>query len=268
MNPKTLTAENAGPVIADITCPVGRINVTVNPGLRRAEVKITGTGDAAGKAARDSRITERFSAGVRYLVIDVPKPDGGVQNNVFTSSGNVVSFSSNGVVMNGNSITVGGVEIVRNGVVVAAQGTRVDGSAGEVTVNVQIPEGSSVRIDNLSGNCTVHGHAYRVDAHSASGSIEVESAEIVDLTTASGAVQVDRLTGKGDLDTVSGSIAVGRYTGRRLNVESASGAVSVSATPEATGRMNVSTVSGAVAVRGASHLRPLVSTVTGAKSVS
>lgn len=269
MTTKTLTAENAGPVIADITCPVGRINVTVDPALKCAEVEITGTGDASSKAARDSHVTERFSAGVRYLLVDVPKPQGtvGVQTNVFASSGNVVSFSSNGVVMNGNSVTIGGVEVVRDGVVVAQQGMRVDGVDGGITVDVKIPEGSSVRINTLSGNCVVHGHAYRVDAHSASGSIEVESAQIVDLAAASGAVRVGRLDSKGDLGTVSGSITVGRYLGTRLNVESVSGEISVSATPEASGQMNVSTVSGAIATSGARHLHPQVSTVTGTKSV-
>lgn len=277
---QTFTATDSGPIWADITSHTGAVTVTVDPTLTRAQITVS-TPDTEGPAAdavRGTTSREHTSNGVDVLEIRVPK----IPSNHMQVGGSSFHFSSGdldvsqygvvntgtmtGAVISGGNIWVGGHQVVSNGRVVAQAGTIVTGpgASGHITVDVRVPDLSSVRLETTSADLRVaHGDLQVLDVHSVSGDVEAKGVHTLRGNLTSGDVLVERVEARVDATTVSGDIEIGAYSGTEFRASSVSGDITVSATPASDGFFTATTVSGDVATRGAEHLNPRVSTVSG-----
>jgi hypothetical protein len=274
---KPFTATAAGPICADVISHIGTVNVTVDPTLKNALITVS-TPDEEGPVAdavRDTEPREYTANGVRVLEIRVPKVNGGgtfINGNGFSTTtmsvgGSSFTFSGNGgVSMVGGDIYMGGRKIVSNGRVVAEQGTVVGGASGSgtVTVDVRLPELSSVRLDTTSADLEVlRGDLQVLDISSVSGDVLAKGVHTLRGNLTSGDVEVERVEAKADVTTVSGDVEIGAYSGSDFRANAVSGDIKVSVTPAATGFFTVGTVSGDIEARGSEHLDPRLSTVSG-----
>ncbi|MEU3986368.1 DUF4097 family beta strand repeat-containing protein [Streptomyces sp. NPDC026672] len=278
MTTQTFTATAAGPIWADVISHIGTVNVTVDRTLKNALITVS-TPDEEGPVAdavRDTTSREHTSNGVNVLEVRVPKVNGG--GNTFTGGGgfstttmtvggNTFTVSgSGGVSMVGGDIYMGGKKIVENGRVIAEQGTVVGGAGGSgtVTVDVRLPELSSVRLDTTSADLDVRrGDLQVLDVQSVSGDVRAKGVHTLRGNLTSGDLEVERVEAKVDISSVSGDLEIGAYNGSDLRANSVSGDIDVSTTPAATGFFTASTVSGDIEARGAHHLNPRLSTVSG-----
>lgn len=278
MTTQTFTATAAGPIWADVISHIGTVNVTVDPTLKNALITVS-TPDEEGPVAdavRDTASREHTSNGVNVLEVRVPKVNGGgtfiggggFSTTTMTVGGSTFTFTGNGggVSMVGGDIYMGGRKIVENGRVIAEQGTVVGGAGGSgtVTVDVRLPDLSSVRLDTTSADLRVlRGDLQVLDVRSISGDVEAKGVHTLRGNLTSGDVEVERVEAKADVTTVSGDVEIGAYNGSDLRVNAVSGDIEVSTTPAATGFFTASTVSGDIAARGSEHLNPRLSTVSG-----
>ncbi|MEU9072581.1 DUF4097 family beta strand repeat-containing protein [Streptomyces sp. NPDC048306] len=278
MTTQTFTATTAGPIWADVISHIGTVNVTVDRTLKNALITVS-TPDEEGPVAdavRDTTSREHTSNGVNVLEVRVPKVNGGgntfiggggFSTTTMTVGGSTFTFSgSGGVSMVGGDIYMGGKKIVENGRVIAEQGTVVGGAGGSgtVTVDVRLPELSSVRLDTTSADLDVRrGDLQVLDVQSVSGDVRAKGVHTLRGNLTSGDLEVERVEAKVDISSVSGDLEIGAYNGSDLRANSVSGDIDVSATPAATGFFTASTVSGDIEARGAQHLNPRLSTVSG-----
>lgn len=277
---QTFTATASGSIWADVISQTGMVNVTVDPMLKNAVITVS-TPDTEGPVAdavRNATSREHASNGLNVLEVRVPKiPGNTVQmgNSSFSFSGGnmvvgqnfgVVTGSVTGMTISNGDVYVGGRKVVENGRVVAEQGTVVGGAggSGQVTIDVRVPDLSSVRLDTTSGDLRVlSGDLQVLDVTSISGDVEAKGVHTLRGNLTSGDLEVERVEARVDFATISGDIEIGAYNGSELRVKSVSGDIEVSATPAATGFFTATTVSGDVTTRGAEHLNPRVSTVSG-----
>lgn len=141
--------------------------------------------------------------------------------------------------------------------------TSIRGNAS-LDLTVELPEGSSVRVQGASADLDFTGAIGRLNAHTASGDVRAERINgDVELTTASGDVRLEDATGdvrattaSGDITvnsaggdiiakTASGDVWVGR-AGQSVTAKTASGDVRIDSI--ASGLADANTVSGDVTV--------------------
>jgi hypothetical protein len=270
---KTFTATTAGALFVDVISGIGTVNVTVDRTLKNAQITVRTTDDEGpiADAVRDTKSDERTSNGLNVLEVRVPQINGGgtfigggsFSTTTMSVGGRSFTFTgSGGVSMVGGDIYMGGKKIVENGRVIAEQGTVVGGT-GTITIDVRIPELSSVRLDTTSADLNVNGDLQVLDVRSISGDVHADGVHTLRTDMTSGDVRVRKVDARVDAHSVSGDVDIKTYTGSDLRVNAVSGDVDIEVTPAATGPFDVSTVSGDINVPGTEHLRPRLSSVSG-----
>ena len=109
-----------------------------------------------------------------------------------------------------------------------------------ISVRVNLPEDSRVRVVAASAEVRCSGRLGQMDVKTASGDVDVEHAAELTIETGSGDVEVGRATGDAKLATASGDIAIADVGGD-LQVSAASGDISIG---HAHGDVRVTTASG------------------------
>ena len=105
-------------------------------------------------------------------------------------------------------------------------------------------------LESVSGDIEVADAASRLDLETVSGSIRVRRSPVpVDAETVSGAVDLEQVGARVDAASVSGRVRVETGELERLEAESVSGSVEISAALARGGRLDVSSHSGNVDVR-------------------
>lgn len=278
MTERTFTAANVGDALVNITCPIGTIDVTVDPKATHITIVVS-TEDTEGPVADAVRSTLWHEV-KGTITLSVPEIGGGrarggftsvsYGNSSFQSFGNGSTF--NGINVSGVGITVedgalymGGTCVVRDGVVVAETGTRVGGSGyGSISVRITVPTASSaLTCETTSASVRVHGNLEVIHFHSVSGSLAAAGAYTLRADTTSGAITADMVYGEVDAESVSGRILIGAYNGDAAKLKSVSGSLTLSATPAARGQLTARTVSGAISLRGTGALDVRTRTVSG-----
>lgn len=84
------------------------------------------------------------------------------------------------------------------------------GTDPRLHLEVEVPTGSRVGVETGSAGLRVTGSVEAVQAKSGSGDLHVEQTVDVHLTSGSGGVTVDLLTGQGKVSTGSGDVHLGR----------------------------------------------------------
>ncbi len=138
------------------------------------------------------------------------------------------------------------------------------GRDGSLEAAVELPEGSSCRVDTASADVSCTGELSTLDVHTASGDVsaervtglariatasgDVEVGEAAELTveTASGDVSAARVDGQISVRTASGDVQIGEASGGRADIKATSGDISVAVTPGIAIYLDISTLSGTV----------------------
>jgi DUF4097 and DUF4098 domain-containing protein YvlB len=143
---------------------------------------------------------------------------------------------------------------------------------GSARLEVRCPTGTDLVVGTASGKVELHGDFGEVRVTTASGKIEVDSAQTLDLRSVSGSIEVARCAGRCRLQTKSGRATVGSAedtdvstvsgqvqlaSGRgNTHVRTASGRVELGTRGK--GDVDVETLSGSVRVEVPASIRPAV----------
>jgi DUF4097 and DUF4098 domain-containing protein YvlB len=126
---------------------------------------------------------------------------------------------------------------------------------GEVEARVQVPSGSSAKLQAGSADIVARGELGDVQADSGSGEVEVEHAADLNVRTGSGDVSVGRVTGQANVKSGSADVSLGPID-RDAVVTTGSGDLSMQAVQ---GKLNLKAGSGDVSVdRGGDGVVALV----------
>jgi DUF4097 and DUF4098 domain-containing protein YvlB len=118
-------------------------------------------------------------------------------------------------------------------------------SGGDHRVVVKAPHDSSVEAKVASADISGRGRFGLVEVKSASGDVSFDEAEAVEISTASGDVELGRVSGPGKLRSASGDVELRELAGD-LRVQTASGDVRLAAV--SSGKLKVQSASGDVEV--------------------
>lgn len=99
---------------------------------------------------------------------------------------------------------------------------------------------TAIRLDNTSGGLTVHG------GESADGSLKLSAVGAVRVTTSSGTIDLDGVTGPVDATTSDGAITGRGLSGRRITAETSNGEIDL--TPATAQSIRAKTSSGSITV--------------------
>jgi hypothetical protein len=100
------------------------------------------------------------------------------------------------------------------------------GRPGAIDVVVELPSGSNVRGVNAYGDLIAEGQLGHCSLKTSAGNLRVDAAADLDLQTASGGIDVGRVTGRADLRTSSGDVRV-RELQAMADIRTAAGDISV-----------------------------------------
>jgi len=135
---------------------------------------------------------------------------------------------------------------------------------GSVDAVVELPEGSSCRINTASADVQCTGELGALDVRTASGDVSAErvsgparvdtasgdvsvgQAGEANVETASGDVRIGWARGHAEVHTASGDVQIEAASGRRTDVKSASGDISVGVPPGIGVYLDLSSLSGTV----------------------
>jgi Putative adhesin len=135
---------------------------------------------------------------------------------------------------------------------------------GSVDAVVELPEGSSCRVNTASADIQCTGDLVALDAHTASGDVSAErvsgparvdtasgdvsvgQAGEANVESASGDVQIGWARGNAEVRTASGDIQIEAASGHRTDVKSASGDISIGVAPGIGVYLDLSSLSGTV----------------------
>lgn len=117
------------------------------------------------------------------------------------------------------------------------------------SVDVEVPGGSGLELQSLSGDVLVRGSYGEVMVKTVSGDVSVDAATQVQVKSVSGDVRIDKATGETRVRTVSGSArVVGTRSDQRVSLETTSGKVEWRGTCARGCRLDAAAVSGDVEI--------------------
>lgn len=131
-------------------------------------------------------------------------------------------------------------EVRQRGDVIIASGER----GGRAYVRARVPAGSSLDLTSASGDIRVTVPVDRLDVSTASGDIGFDSAQRLQVKTASGSVRGNRVEGEARCTTASGDLAIARLDDR-ADLSTASGDIGIG---HASGDTSCATLSGDIRI--------------------
>ncbi|BBG20687.1 hypothetical protein RVR_P167 (plasmid) [Actinacidiphila reveromycinica] len=250
MSEKNFPAPAAvGPVLATITLPMGKVNVTVDPAATIARAVVR-TADATGPAAdavRDSRVSQDGNR----LTVTVPEMPGGGFNQVVTNvSGRTTVFQSSRSISFGQTVT--GVSIVNGRVINGGISGGGMTAVSPIEVLVTLPAGSGVQMRGYNADLTVTGPLAALDLDTHNGTLRAGIVGRLKVHGHNGTNEVDAVTEWVDVETHNGNTYIGAYSGGAAKFTGHNGNVELSATPIASGRIEARSHNGSIRLRGVS----------------
>ncbi|MFI9772201.1 DUF4097 family beta strand repeat-containing protein [Streptomyces sp. NPDC052415] len=245
-----------GPVLATVTAQYATVWVAVDDSMSVPTVRVycADPNSPYAQAARDALIQHNGD----QLTVTVPRvatPPRTIHrgSTYISGSGSSYSFTSSGDMHFDSS----GVTITSS-----SGGTIINGHQ-DIEIELLLPSGSGLCSNTSSGNLYTLGHLEAAKVDASAGSVHLESVRRAQIQTASGSVQIGTVTEWTDINAASGSVKVTRHAGQQARVRTASGSVTFTIAPEATGTVNVHAASGSVTLHG-SHRPDMTITATAA----
>ncbi|WP_025274065.1 DUF4097 family beta strand repeat-containing protein [Haloglycomyces albus] len=128
-----------------------------------------------------------------------------------------------------------------------------------VHIDVKVPFGSDISLKSASAPLYTLGRMGPVAAHTAAGQIEIEQAQTVRATTASGSINIQNASDDVRVNTASGSVDI-NHVGGELSINTVSGTATVY---RADSSIKAKTVSGSIDLEAVSHGVVNTKTVSG-----
>ncbi|WP_229067554.1 DUF4097 family beta strand repeat-containing protein [Actinoplanes sp. DH11] len=128
----------------------------------------------------------------------------------------------------------------------AAAKNQLFGSSGFVEVTVQLPAGSRVTAKAASAEFRGAGQLGDVTYEGAHGSIKLDEAGSVRVTTEAGDVTIGRLTGPGEVTTAKGDITIAEAVRGKVVLRTQAGNIAVDAAPGVSATLDAGTSHGRV----------------------
>ena len=128
-----------------------------------------------------------------------------------------------------------------NSILVSSEQTMSWLSRSSAYVVLETPEGADLRVSAASADIRVDVPLEKVDLKTASGDIELESAETLEVKSASGDVQIERVGRALSFSSASGDLLVPGVVSGSIAISTASGNISID---DAEGNVAISTASG------------------------
>lgn len=249
MTTRTFTTEMTGPIVlaASLLGIGGRITVEASKTCTRATVTLR-TKDETGPAAEAVRSGDLGQEGgmlVARVSGESQETDGITQTIVI--GGGRTPITQTSTVVSGNVVT--GMTIV-NGRVISGGNTIKPQPVAPVEIHAVVPAGSSVSAQSDSAALHTSGVLAQVTADTQSGNVEVYQADVLrartmsgrveigrvadtDVSTMSGRINVSGVFGTAKLHTMSGSISALGMAGGRIDADTMSGRIDITATSRA-----------------------------------
>ncbi|CAM5695057.1 hypothetical protein [Streptomyces mordarskii] len=255
------TPAAVGPALAAVTCPMGSVQVTVDPAatIARAVVRTDDTTSPAAEAVRDSRVTQDGNR----LTITVPElqgASGGITQTVITRGGRTQVTQVIGGTVYG-SVTA--MTITKDGRVITGGSTATVSSGIEVLIT--LPAGSGVQMRSYNADLTVTGVLAALDLDTHNGSLTAGVIGRVQVRGHNGDNDLQSVTEWADIETHNGSTYIGSYSGGTARLITHNGNVDLAASPAATGRIEARAHNGNIRLRGVSN-RPDLDVVTNTRN--
>jgi DUF4097 and DUF4098 domain-containing protein YvlB len=133
-----------------------------------------------------------------------------------------------------------------NSILVSSEQTMSWLSRSSAYVVLETPEGSDLRVSVASADIRVDVPLEKVDLKTASGDIELESAETLEVKSASGDLQIERVGRALSFSSASGDLLVPGVVSGSIAISTASGDISID---DAEGNVAISTASGDTRLR-------------------
>lgn len=230
------STDYTGPVLADITCPDGVVNVTVDPTATFASVRVR-TDDPNGPAADAVRNTRIHQTAERLSIVVPPVARTTQQFNhgggVFVGGNNYSSITINGVTFNSYG-----------------RGATIVGGTTGVEVLIILPAGSGVKSRSENGSLHVYGVLAALEAEASNGSITAETVGRIKAEADNGSVKIGTVLEWIDAESSNGSVKVDHYAGQAARVRSGNGSVTLTVAPQASGQIVAKAGNGSVKLYG------------------
>ncbi|MET9366084.1 hypothetical protein ABZX93_35010 [Streptomyces sp. NPDC006632] len=248
MTSKSLPVPAAvGSVLADITCPMGTVRVTIDPAaiVARAEVW---TEDTTGPSA-DAVAKSRISQDGQHLTITVPEVNGGangITQTVITGNGgtritqvigNVTGSVTGMTIVNGQVITGGSTGTVSSG----------------IEVFVTLPASSGVQMKSHNADLVVKGLLAALDLTTHNGNVLAGIIGRAKVRSHNGDSDIEAVQEWADIKTHNGNTYIGSYGGGAAQLITHNGNIELSAAPSASGRIEARAYNGNLRLRGVSN---------------
>ncbi|MGW0955380.1 DUF4097 family beta strand repeat-containing protein [Streptomyces sp. NPDC002545] len=239
------TPAAVGPVLADITCPMGTVRVTVDPAatVARAEVRTDDTTGPSAHAVANSRVSQNGQR-LTIVVPEVEGAAGGVtqivtgrgRTRVTQIFGNITGSVTGMTIVDGQVITGGGGAV----------------SSG-IEVLVTLPAGSGVRMNSRNADLIVTGLLAALDLDTHNGSLTAGVIGRVQVRGHNGDNDIQAVQEWVDIESHNGNTYIGTYGGGAARLITHNGNVELSAAPSASGRIEARAHNGNVRLRGVSN---------------
>jgi hypothetical protein len=139
--------------------------------------------------------------------------------------------------------THGGTVVAHGAVTIGAGGVVVGGLGAGPTVEVCLPEGSSLLLDTTAADTSATGPMRRAELRTVSGHVHLDHVTDATVHTVSGSIGIDALAGTARLDTTSGGIRINAAAASTVTAQSVSGDITATGAPI---RLDARSVSGRV----------------------
>ncbi|MBQ0905908.1 DUF4097 family beta strand repeat-containing protein [Micromonospora sp. U21] len=128
----------------------------------------------------------------------------------------------------------------------ASAKNQILGSSGSIEVTVQLPAGSRIKVKVASAEFRAVGRFGDVAFDGAHGTVKIDEAASLRLTTAAGDVSVGRLNGPGEISTVKGDIRIDEALRGTVVLRTQAGDVSVNAAHGVSASLDAGTTLGRI----------------------
>lgn len=230
------------PFLADITCPNGRVTVTVDPAatIPRATVRSTESTGRWADAARSATIS---LVGNRVTVV-VPEPEPLISNGTTFHSASGSSYYF------GDRVTVPGDFHVGDHVPnVGHMNTREAGNS-RIEVDVTLPFGSGVTMKTRNANLIIRGALAELDLTTHNGHLTAGVLGSVKVRGHNGPLTISAVQESADIETHNGRTTITTYSGSDARIISHNGSINLTVARPARGRIAAHTYNGAVTLHG------------------
>nr|WP_024126486.1 hypothetical protein [Streptomyces sp. FR1]AHE39105.1 Hypothetical protein pFRL3_328 [Streptomyces sp. FR1] len=230
------------PFLAHITCPNGRVTVTVDPAATVATATVRSTASTGRWADAARRATIRV-VGNRVTVV-VPKPEPLITNSTTFHSAHGSSYYF------GDHVTVAGDFHVGDHVTNVGRMNSAEAGSSRIEVDVTLPLGSGVTMTTRNADLIIHGALAKLDLTTLNGSLTAGVLGSVKVRGHNGPLTISAVQESADIETHNAPTTIATYSGSDARIVSHNGSIGLTVARTARGRIEARSHQGAVTLHG------------------